>query len=416
MRGAARFYAVLLVVILVSFGYGLSRLFVLRFERGDIYPAYSSLRSDPLGSKALYRSLEAIPGFQVERGFSDLAKRKNLKGATILVLGEQKDFFERVGKKELEALQRLVVAGNRLVVGFLPRTSARPPETEKKKREAKQKGEGEKAKGEGEKAQPPGKVSEPGESLAEKWGVTPESFPDTGKGMSLREAAAGGDPLALPGQLPRHSRLFFKLTGSDWQTIYRSGGQPVVIERALGKGSIVLLADSYPFSNEALRGEPDAPLLAWIIGASRSALFDEFHLGVGDPPGVGNLVRKYHLESFFAALFLLALIYIWKSSVPFVRVLPPPESGVQTSGKNNFTGLVNLLRRNIAGDKLLEACFREWRRSFSRDFRKHPEKLFQVEALIEKEAALPPRQRDLEASYRSISELLAKKKKNPGTG
>jgi hypothetical protein len=404
MRGAARLYTVLLVVILFSFGYGLSRLFVLRFERGDIYPAYSSLRSDPLGSKALYRSLEAIPGFQVERGFSALAKRKNLKGTTILVLGEQEDLFSRTGKKELEALQRLVVAGNRLVVGFLPRTSAYPSETEKEKREARQKSLGDKAK-------PPGKDSEKGESLAEKWGVTPEIFPDTGKGISQREAPAVGDPLALPGQLPRHSRLFFKLAGSDWQTIYRSGGQPVIIERALGKGSIVLLADSYPFSNEALRGEPDASLLAWIIGASRGALFDEFHLGVGESPGMGNLLRSYHLENFFAALFLLALIYIWKSSVPFVRVLPPPESGVPTSGKDNFTGLVNLLRRNIAGDKLLEACFREWRRSFSRDFRKHPEKLFQVEALIEKEASLPPRQRDLEASYRGISELLAKKKR-----
>jgi hypothetical protein len=37
-------------------------LFELRFERGDVYPAYSSLRADPLGAMAFYESLEKIPG------------------------------------------------------------------------------------------------------------------------------------------------------------------------------------------------------------------------------------------------------------------------------------------------------------------------------------------------------------------
>ena len=35
------------------FVFGLVRLFELRFEVGDVYPAYSSLRSDPLGAMAL---------------------------------------------------------------------------------------------------------------------------------------------------------------------------------------------------------------------------------------------------------------------------------------------------------------------------------------------------------------------------
>ena len=41
---------------------GLIRLFKLRFEAGDVYPAYSSLRSDPLGTMAFYESLGKVPG------------------------------------------------------------------------------------------------------------------------------------------------------------------------------------------------------------------------------------------------------------------------------------------------------------------------------------------------------------------
>lgn len=413
MRVASSCYIILLVVVLAGFGLGLSRLFVLRFENGDFYPPYSSLRSDPLGSKAFYRSLEAIPGIRVERGFSALSRGKELQGTTILVLGETEEFFTRSGK-ELAGLQRLVSAGNRLVVGFLPRTGRKADE--EKKGEAKGKGaagkpqdvKGQGAKGQDAKGQVSGRDAEPEKSLAEQWGVAPENFSDTGKGESLRVAPAGGMP-TLPDKIQRHSRLFFRLNGSGWQTIYRSADQPVVVERKLGKGSIVLLADCYPLSNQALREGAQATLLTWIIGENRSALFDEFHLGVGDPPGMGTLLRRYHLETFSAALFVLALLYVWKSSVPFLRDPPPSEAGVTASRKDNFTGLVNLLRRTISREKLLESCFSEWRRSFAREYRGHPEKLAQVEALLEEAAQLSPRKRDLPALYRRISGLLARK-------
>ena len=36
---------------------GVIYLFLLRFEAGDVYPPYSSLRADPLGTMAWYESL-----------------------------------------------------------------------------------------------------------------------------------------------------------------------------------------------------------------------------------------------------------------------------------------------------------------------------------------------------------------------
>ena len=46
------------------------QLFRLRFEAGDVYPAYSSLRTDPLGTMAFYESLQRIAGFSVRRDYS----------------------------------------------------------------------------------------------------------------------------------------------------------------------------------------------------------------------------------------------------------------------------------------------------------------------------------------------------------
>jgi hypothetical protein len=52
--------SVLLALLLIAFLSGVGHLFVLRFQTGDVYPAYSSLRSDPLGARVFYESLENL--------------------------------------------------------------------------------------------------------------------------------------------------------------------------------------------------------------------------------------------------------------------------------------------------------------------------------------------------------------------
>lgn len=52
----------LLLAIVLLFAFGLVQLFRWRFEAGDVYPPYSSLRTDPMGTQALFESFQAIPG------------------------------------------------------------------------------------------------------------------------------------------------------------------------------------------------------------------------------------------------------------------------------------------------------------------------------------------------------------------
>lgn len=61
-----------LLAVTAAFLYGLAHLFALRFERGDIYPEYSSLRADPPGAKALYESLDQF--LSVRRNYQPLTR------------------------------------------------------------------------------------------------------------------------------------------------------------------------------------------------------------------------------------------------------------------------------------------------------------------------------------------------------
>ena len=49
-----------LILLIGLFCLLLVNLFLLRFRAGDIYPPYSSLRSDPLGTKALVKALVGV--------------------------------------------------------------------------------------------------------------------------------------------------------------------------------------------------------------------------------------------------------------------------------------------------------------------------------------------------------------------
>jgi hypothetical protein len=67
----------------------------------------------------------------------------------------------------------------------------------------------------------------------------------------------------------------------------------VVVERQVGRGTIVMASDSYFLSNEALQRDRHADLLAWLVGSGTQVVFDEAHLGIVEKPGVATLMRKY---------------------------------------------------------------------------------------------------------------------------
>ena len=107
-----------LVLLFLFFIAGVSRLFILRFDSGDIYPAYSSLRSDPLGTKALYESLENLDKIAIQRNYQILHALDFEYDTTFFYIGVSAADGNPVSEELIEVFDRLTQAGGRLVLSF----------------------------------------------------------------------------------------------------------------------------------------------------------------------------------------------------------------------------------------------------------------------------------------------------------
>ena len=87
MRKGKLFTALFLLIVTALFVYGVIDLLILRFEKGDVYPPYSSYRSDPLGTKAFYEGLGLLPGVETVRNVEPLQKVSGLSEATLFLFG-----------------------------------------------------------------------------------------------------------------------------------------------------------------------------------------------------------------------------------------------------------------------------------------------------------------------------------------
>ena len=163
-------------------------------------------------------------------------------------------------------------------------------------------------------------------------------------------------------------------------------GSPAIVERAFGKGSIVLVADSRLFGNRSVADAKQTELLTRIIGPHTRIVFDEAHFGIVESGSVVALARRFRLHGLALGLALVALLFIWKnaSSFPPISSAPPAE---KVLGRTSVAGLVTLLHRHIAPDRLAAACCQEWLKSHAREIA--PARRAQAEAAIRNQPDRP---------------------------
>jgi hypothetical protein len=158
--------------------------------------------------------------------------------------------------------------------------------------------------------------------------------------------------------------------------------------------------------------ERQTNLLAWIIGRNHQVIFDELHFGIQKRMGFSSLIRKYGLHTFFAGLFLIALLFIWKNVVTLV---PPSESnfrsGVNTpmDSKDYASGLISLLRRNIPEKDLLKVGFDEWLKSLGPSKNRFKGKINKIEAVVIEGDSDTVRSGSVK-KYKAICKILAERK------
>ncbi len=402
---------------LAGFVLGLVWLFQMRFDAGDIYPPYSSLRTDPLGVKAFYQALQNLPGLSVTRFFQSSAKLQGDPQRVLFLLGTTRRDLDSLSPEDDNTLQNFLLRGGRVVISLLPFanqaqelgllfTNSLPPP-----------------------ARPPASRRPPWRDDTNASPALPlqlvSLLAKTGLGLqyddlSLDEhghsrselAQAVHAPPGLPPLISWHSGAYFEVLDTNWQTLYQRKNHPVILQRAYGPGSLVLATDSFFLSNEALRRERHAELLAWLVEARRDIIFDETHLGVEERPGVAGLMRQYHLQGVLLALALIAGLFIWKNSLPLVP--PPPGqpdegSAALVQGKEASAGFASLLRRGISPADILFTCFAEWKSACARQPRAAA-RLAAIEKIMEEERSRPPLSRHPVETWQTIQRILTERK------
>jgi len=352
----------LTIALAAGFLFGLWELYQLRFEAGDIYPPYSTLRADPLGTKAVFETVQQLPGISAVRNYRPVASIAK-SPATVLFLGQDPFAFERSSDEEIQAYEALAAGGARIVIAMRPvRRVIEPTKPPPKPPSAKS-------------AQP---VQPPAEK---RWGIRFDYLTQSEKQADTESHDE-----------PKVTALFFR---SEGKVLHE-------VERRFGSGSIVLVANGYPFSNEALAGDRDTQFLSRMLSGYPLVIFDESHLGLSESGSVGTLVRKYHLEGAVAMLAALLALFIWKNSTSFLPARRAPDADASIATQDAAAGLANLLRRNVPSKTLLTTCWREWERSRfgGRHF---------SQARLERARALARGDRDAAETYREIAQTLAER-------
>ena len=408
----ARIPMVVFGVCVLGFAVGLFQLLKLRFESGDVYPPYSSLRADPLGTMAVYEGLERMPGISVQRDFRADGRLPHGRNTTYLHLGAQQSEWDRIDDDDFRTIEDFVTSGGRLVVTFLPQVSKPvtlfPPEDEETRKKPAKK---EKPSKPNKRKPTPSRLDDlrHRNSLAERWGIS-FAFCELESGTNDMESTwvQRRADLPLPEALEWHSSLIFTNLSTNWQTIYARDTNAVVVERKFGAGTVVIAGDSFFISNEAMVNDRHPELLSWFIGPSHDVVFDEAHLGILQRESVATLLRKYNLYAVVGALLLLAILFIWKNAFSFV----PPWQTIQArqfvAGKETYAGFVNLLRRNIPARDLLNVCFAEWKKSAVKPGGTASARHAHVEALVKAGMDRRPSDRQPLVLYQEICRTLKK--------
>jgi hypothetical protein len=377
----------LLGLLGVTFLAGVIYLVDLGLESGSMYPRFSTLRSDPPGSRAYAETLAEL-GLPMRRNYLDYSRLELPPGATVFLLGASSR--TRGPEKEIDALLAEVERGARLVVAFdgrlspalfeaWPGSSAGPvsvpgkddpevpspeeesAEVEPSQNDAEAAAEDEDV-GETETKGVPSRADRmealfATASLLERLGL---GLDEAGDGRANRTAARGAAaPPGLPAELPHLSDLRLVERGDAWEALYTQRGRPVALRRDLGAGEVIALADAYLLSNEALRFRPEPAWLRWLAGDATLVVFDETLHGAYESPGIGGLIRRYRLGGIFLGGLVLAGLFVWRNATSLLPPAPEARRSV-VEGRSNEAGFVNLLRRAVPPSRLPRTAFEAW--------------------------------------------------------
>ncbi|MBV8895005.1 MAG: DUF4350 domain-containing protein [Acidobacteriaceae bacterium] len=296
------------------------------------YPAYSSLNNSADGAKAYYEALRKL-GVDTTRNYRPLRKLTGTR-ADVFYAGTPISALQHADEKDFEDFEHLAKTGAHLILAAQPEVVGTEPSRISKKKEKKE-------------------DAAPKDLLKQRWGIE--------LGFRPRQlTAAETGPLKHLGIKPFVA--YFRTWSNEWTPSVTRNGQPAILERRFGSGSILLVSDCRYFSNRQLLTSPDTEILTAVISQTPQVIFDESHLGLEDTGTVIGLTTAHHLNWIFAGFVLLAGLYIWRYSVSFIPPFPAPTSS-SVAGRDAYAALTNLLIQSVPLKSLLHTAAEEWNRT-----------------------------------------------------
>ena len=288
----------LTLLLAAAFVLGVLRLFNIQLAAGDVYPEYSSLRSDPAGAKLLYDGLSGIERLRVERNYLPLEYLP--AGVAVLVLGAKPGMLSEIRKP----LDRAAANGDRVVIALKFRDGASAGDLK---------------------------------SLEADWHVGVQV--DNEKGRAHR---------------------YYFAPGKDWRVIDRIGPKALVIEKNAGRGTLVFFAESDDFDNRSTLGGDRFRQVSAAIGPNSRILFDEYHLGIAQGGSIMEMARRFRLTGLMIGLAVVAALFFWRNAAGFPPPALQPAASGRLAGRTAQSGLLTLLRRHVVPRDLAAACWQEW--------------------------------------------------------
>jgi hypothetical protein len=396
---------------------GLTQLFLWRFEAGNVYPVYSSLRSDPLGTRALFEGYDRLASTAAERNFRPWPRFNFDAKTTLMIIGIAGNDLGRDGARFDELLDELARKGGRLVLTMAGSGKTYDPGDRRRSNtgDVNKKGKSDGAAPSDVIVDPQGsddhgscKSQKAYEGGFESLGLTIRSI--SGEPSDDVAVLLAGRPDILPLNIPWRSHLYFECQDSRWEMLYAWQASPVMVQRSWGNGTVVAAADTYFLSNEAMRNDRRSELLAWLALPGNKITVDEYHKGIVQQPGVAGLARQYRLHGLFGALLVVAVLFIWRQSaifVPTVQSEQHTQYDSPTVGRDTGQAMVHLAGRHIRAQEVLSVCFDTWKRQAAR--RVAPSRLSEVRAMVQA-AAGDSRKTVQVHTYNQICQLLKRGK------
>lgn len=293
-----------------------------RAESTYYYPNYSSLNNSEQGTKAYFDALARL-GFASSRNYRPLEKLEGRRAA-VFYGGTEMSLFRFSDEKELRQFEQLAEGGARVVIALDPEAviELHPDKSVKSAAE---------------------------DRLKSRWGIE----------VAARDRSVSNEDRAMLKRLDmRPVNWQFSSWAPTWTPSHERNGAALFLERAFGKGSIVLIANSKLFTNRELLVRPDTEVLAAAAGGYHDIVFDETHLGLEDTGTVLNLARAHGLHWMLVGFTILALLYVWRSAFSFIPRSAAPAEAV--GGRDAHVALSNLLRQSVPAKSVVRVAAEEW--------------------------------------------------------